>query len=188
MGLANKDIHATGDQVSKDMGKSPECMQKMPGGHCDAASGAPDCTYSYEEAGEVMLDDLVGIEDYNEFWNVSYTKCARERAEGKLDRDTECLHKKEYNTETDKGVGMSFWNGKNDADKCTDRMDAVRALFKVNSPEFLERLPEPACEFDMFYDGEFDWPVNHTKAVAPAHTDWWENRIPTKREEVIMKH
>merc|ERR1719436_835616 len=44
--------------VNRD--KTPECIKRMPGGHCKTVTGAPDCTYSYEEAGEILLDNLTG--------------------------------------------------------------------------------------------------------------------------------
>jgi len=156
-------------------GKTKACLEKMPGGHCDKATGAPDCTYSYEDAGEVHLDELTGIDDYDEFWEGSFTKCARDKAQGKLSSDHVCLHQKEFDLETDKGVGCSFWDGKKDIDKCTERMDKVRKLFKKNDPGNPESLTEPACEFDMYYDGEFKWEVNHTGGPDP--NDWWANKM-----------
>mmetsp|Transcript_82398 Transcript_82398/g.233694 ORF Transcript_82398/g.233694 Transcript_82398/m.233694 type:complete len:150 (+) Transcript_82398:3-452(+) len=147
----------------------------MPGGHCDKATGAPDCTYSYEEAGEVFLDELAGIPDYEQFWNKSYTECANKKAQGVLPAGTECVHNKEYVPETDEGVGTSFWNGKKDKKKCEERLDAVRALYKKNFPDMPETLEEPPCEFDMYYDGEFDWKSNHTGA---APSTWWDQRMP----------
>jgi len=176
-GIPNGKIDPDSVDLDVDKYKSKECISRMPGGHCKKgknATGEPDCTYAYEEAGEIFLNDLVGIDDYNEFWNTSYTKCAREKAEGKLPRDHECRHQKEYDPRTDKGVGTDFWNGKLDTDKCTERMDKARKLFKEKFPEFPEHLDEPACEFDMYYDGEFSWKVNHTGAKK---SEWWEDRM-----------
>jgi len=174
MGMSNEEIDPNKVGLDVMKAKSADCIKRMSGGHCDKATGAPDCTYSYEEAGEIMLDELVGIEDYNEFWNTSYTTCARKVARGDLPHGTKCIHKKEYDAATDKGVGASFWDGILDEEKCTDRMNAVRKLFKQKAPEFPLSLEEPACEFDMYYDGEFDWKVNHTGAPK---SDFWDNKL-----------
>merc|ERR1712150_193614 len=156
--------------------KTPECKIENPGGHCPAGvlepTGAPDCTYTYEEAGEIFLDDLVGIGEYNEFWNTSYTKCVEERGNGILPHDTECRRNKEYDPITDSGRGTHFWDGKLDTEKCTERLDKARALFKKNFPEMPEHLEEPPCEFDMYYNGEWDWKRNHTNAPPSS---WWSN-------------
>jgi len=176
-GFDNKDIKATGT-MDVNAAKTPECIAKMPGGHCTDANGSPECTYSYEDAGEIMLDDLVGISDYNEFWNTSYTTCARKVAQGTLPEDHVCKHQKEYVSFLDKGIGTDFWDGIHDADKCSERMDKVRHLFKAKFPTFEESLAEPACEFDMYYDGEFDWPINHTNAVP---SEYWDNVMTLKK-------
>merc|ERR1712012_1242320 len=41
--------------------KNRECRARMPGGHCKHPSGSQNCTYSYERAGEVRLDELSGL-------------------------------------------------------------------------------------------------------------------------------
>jgi len=174
MGLSNDQIAANKVGLDVMSSKSPDCLKRMPGGHCDKATGAPDCTYSYEEAGEIMLDELAGIGDYDEFWNHSYTKCAAGVAEGRLPKSTKCVHQKEYDTELDKGIGCSFWDGIHDSAKGTERMNAVRRLFKKHYPNMPLSLPEPPCEFDMYYEGEFKWPVNHTGA---SPSDWWDQRM-----------
>merc|ERR1712050_228479 len=162
--MSNGEIAANKAGLDVNKAKTADCLKRMPGGHCDKATGAPDCTYSYEEAGEIFLDELVGIKDYNEFWNTSYTRCANKVARHELPKNTTCVHQKENVKALDKGIGTDFWNGVNDKAKGTERMDAVRALFKKNFPAFPDTLEPPACEFDMYYNGEWDWPVNHTGA------------------------
>jgi len=176
MGLANEDIAANKDGGLDVMSaKSKDCLKRMPGGHCDKATGAPDCTYSYEEAGEIFLNELSGIDgDYNDFWNTSFTRCANDVANGRLPKDHKCVHQKEYEPHLDKGIGCSFWDGVHDAEKGTARMEAVRKLFKKHYPDFPLSLPEPPCEFDMYYDGEWDWKINHKGANK---SDWWDQRM-----------
>jgi len=112
-GIPNNDIDPNRVGLDVNKYKSAECVERMPGGHCKAgkdATGSPDCTYSYEEAGEIFLDELVGISekysDYNEFWNTSFTTCMRDKAQHKLPKDHICRHNKEYDLESDKGVGQ----------------------------------------------------------------------------------
>merc|ERR1719468_908581 len=47
--------------------KTPQCIEAEPGGHCVDVTGAPDCTYRVEEAGQIFLNDLIGIQDYTKF-------------------------------------------------------------------------------------------------------------------------
>jgi len=176
LGLSNDEISQQKTNLDVNKYKTPECLQRMPGGHCPpglVANGDPTCTYSYEEAGEIFLDELVGIGDYEEFWKFSYTKCADGVAQGTLPASTVCVHNKEYDFDTDEGVGTSFWNGRQDKAKCAERMEKARALFRAKFPQYPD-LEEPACEFDMFYDNEFSWEVNHTGAT---HSDWWSKRM-----------
>merc|ERR1712176_267306 len=44
------------------------CKLQQPGGYCEAIpSGSGDCTWTYEDAGEISIDALVGISNYDEF-------------------------------------------------------------------------------------------------------------------------
>lgn len=172
MGMTNDHIKPNTANLDVNVDKTAECLRRMPGGHCQSATGAPDCTYSYEEAGEIFLDDLVGIVDYNEFWNSSYVKCSKELAQH--ERDTPCFHNKEYDSDTDKGVGTEFWNGKLDKDRCAYRLAQAEHLFKMKFPAMPERLEEPPCEFDMYYKDEFTWKVNHSNAVLSTY---WDDRM-----------
>jgi len=174
MGMTNEEINPNKVGLDVNKAKTPECIKRMPGGHCDKATGAPDCTYSYEEAGEILLNDLVGIKDYDDFWNHSYVRCANKVAQGLVPKDTKCVHQKEYVKKLDRGIGISFWDGVHDEEKCTARMNTVRRVFKEKFPEFEESLDEPPCEFDMYYNGEFDWKDNHTGA---EESEFWENRM-----------
>jgi len=126
-------------------GKSPQCLAQMPGGLCrgGAVTGARDCTYRVEDAGEISLDELAGIEDRKEFFFAG---------------------KHEYVGKLDAGVGCTFWNGKHDAHLCSVRMERVKALFKSKYPGLpgCDELEEPPCDFDAYYEGEFSWPKYST--------------------------
>jgi len=41
--------------------KSEQCIREEPGGECEQPDGRRDCTYKMEFAGEIFLDELVGI-------------------------------------------------------------------------------------------------------------------------------
>jgi len=168
-GIAKGKIGANTVDLDVNKYKTPHCISREPGGHCPEASGAADCTYNYMEAGEILLDELVGIGDYDTFWNTSYSDCMRNRQLGLSDEV--CRHNKEYDPDLDAGVGLHFWDGKLDEEKCTRRMNKARSLFKAKFPEFPESLQEPPCEFDMYYQHEFSWPVNHSRAVPSS---WWQ--------------
>merc|ERR1712032_1282593 len=47
--------------------KPPGCEAHEPGGMCDAPTGARDCTYNVEEAGNVSIEELEGVGDIDTF-------------------------------------------------------------------------------------------------------------------------
>merc|ERR1719221_1630229 len=112
MGMSNEEINPNKVGLNVMKSKDAKCVKRMPGGHCKNATGAPDCTYSYEEAGEILLDELAGIGDYDKFWNSSFEDCMTSLAEGKKDS---CVHNREYmeydqnGNYFDRGVGCNFW-------------------------------------------------------------------------------
>lgn len=146
--------------------KSAECKWRMPGGRCEKANGAPDCTYSVWPAGEIMLDDLSGIDDYQDWWNVSYYRCIDEGG-------TDCAQNKEYDVLLDAGVGTSFWDNRGDRDACKERVNAVKRAFADRYPDAPYQVDEPICDFDMVYDGEFQWPDNH---MGGTKSTWWTDK------------
>lgn len=103
----------------------PACVQNNPGGACSGLpTGTGDCTFTYENAGQITVDELVGIQDYGLF-----------RAFGG----------QEYNQITDRGYGTSFWDGKQDDAACDRRVQAALNLFKWKYGT--EALQEPPCDF-----------------------------------------
>jgi len=174
MGLQQQDLKGNSERLDVNKGKSAECLGRMPGGRCRGGgppTGAPDCTYSVEEAGEILLDELAGIKDYNEFWNTSYYQCQEDKRLGKTSEP--CIRNREYDGEVDRGTGNSFWNGKLDKDRCHGRMEKARELFRKYYPDFPD-LETPLCDFDMIYKDEFTWPANHTGGVKSS---WWDQRM-----------
>lgn len=106
--------------------KSPECLASEPGGLCSCTSslGQGSCSYHYEDAGEVALNELTGIDDYSAF-------CAS----GGL----------EYDKITDRGRGLDFWDGFNDETQIQRRMEALKAAFRTKYPNMPETLGSQEC-------------------------------------------
>merc|ERR1719343_1834839 len=105
----------------------------LPGeGVCACSSciptGADDCTYTSEWAGDISVSELEGIYDYEEF-----------TSSGNL----------EYSQGEDKGRGNGFWDEKFDDDKCQQRIQAANALFRSKYPDAPDdyELPGPDCDF-----------------------------------------
>lgn len=107
--------------------KSEECIKDEPGGLCPTAdvTGTRDCTYFIEDAGEISLDELSGIENYND-------NCA-------LSGDME------YSVDSDKGTGTSFWNDKLDEAAGAKRIQAIQSLFGQKYPSMPMTFDEPPC-------------------------------------------
>lgn len=105
------------------------CWNTDPGGHCASATGEGTCTYSYEAAGEISIDELVGIPDFRAFI-----------AKGG----------KEYSRHTDRGHLTSFWDNKMDDAACSRRLQVAQKLFAAKGAE---DLPTPPCDFktDSFF-------------------------------------
>lgn len=103
--------------------KSASCRANEPGGKCDRPDGSHTCTWNYERAGEISVDELAGIHDRQAFCRAGHL---------------------EYDAATDRGTGTSFWNGRSNATLCAARMRAVRQLFDRKYPNSKE-LPDPVC-------------------------------------------
>lgn len=109
--------------------KTEHCIQSYPGGLCPPGvtpTGAWDCTYRYFQVGEITINELEGIPDYEEFI----------RQGGR-----------EYDPKTDKGVHTSFWDRLQDAGTCQWRIDQANQKFATRYPGH-QVLPEPACDFN----------------------------------------
>jgi len=111
--------------------KSAECMAREPGGQCPdgvVPTGTGDCTYTMEEAGEIRIDELVGIEDYDKFINAGG---------------------REYDKVTDQGKHTNFWDGMSDEVLCQKRTEHMLELFDRKFP--LEpTIHPPECNFNKW--------------------------------------
>jgi len=128
------------------------CREQLPGGQCGMAVGAPDCTYSAEDAGEIMLDELAGIQDYKRF--VAGGGC-------------------EYDPDTDSGSQNHFWDGMGTRLQCSRRIDAAYFLFGEKYPDLAASMAEPSCDAVGTADGELVQPLNHSGAMQPTKSFHW---------------
>uniref|UniRef100_A0A7S4UXE0 Uncharacterized protein n=1 Tax=Alexandrium monilatum TaxID=311494 RepID=A0A7S4UXE0_9DINO len=123
------------------------CDAQQPGGLCEGPpSGTGNCTWSYESAGEISLDELVGIPDYAAF-----------SASGR----------REYVKELDRGYGFTWWDSMHDRLANLWRMQKIDALFAAKYPNLTrdQDLPPPPCDFD--YRRFYQDPGFYT---VPCHT------------------
>merc|ERR1719217_719854 len=110
------------------------CKMGMPGGLCKDPTGAGNCTYSYEEAGEIDIDELVGITPK---WKSRADFCRRCHTEG--------------SAWSRGGCGLRFW-GNNIWDERAAKYQVKAALDLFhekypNDPKD-EDLPQPPCDFN----------------------------------------
>jgi hypothetical protein len=87
----------------------------------EVATGARDCTYRVEEAGEVSIDELTGIKNYTSF-------CAENSLE--------------FDKHTDRGVNSRFWDGFHQMPMCRHRIRMLNEAFRKKYPH----LPPDSSE------------------------------------------
>lgn len=117
---------------SKPFDKADDfCRRHDPGGFCGVGvtpTGAGNCTWTYEKAGEITVDELVSVGDYNVFSS---------------------NQKREYDPYTDKGIGFSWWDGINDENANMVRIKRARELFDKKYPNMTsdKDMQNPPCDF-----------------------------------------
>ncbi|CAE7449237.1 ENDOU, partial [Symbiodinium necroappetens] len=113
--------------------KDNSCQASQPGGYCPnmEPNGNGTCTWNYEDAGEISLDELVGIKDYAS-WMHSH---------------------REYDPETDEGVKFGWWNGINSTTANQERVRQAAELFDRRYPYMptVAELTNPPCDFNFGY-------------------------------------
>jgi len=124
--------------------KSRSCKGDQPGGFCEGApTGQGNCTWSYEPAGEIDIDELVGIK---EKFGSHQVFCSRG-----------CIEYVKYGAMKDRGRCISWWDHRFDVEKNRWRMDQLDDAFKAKYPDAPSDrdMPPPPCDFDKeaFYHG-----------------------------------
>lgn len=106
------------------------CRQTSPGGYCPGMepNGNGTCTWNYENAGEIDIDELVGIKDY-EAWSKAGHR--------------------EYDPLTDQGVRFSWWDGLNDTKANDERVRQATELFEEKNPGYVVDAYAPKCDFQF---------------------------------------
>jgi len=141
--------------------KGTSCSYTAPGGYCPGVTpnGNGTCTWNYEPAGQIDIDELVGYPS----------------------------GKKEYDPETDRGTGCCWWDGLNMTAKNEERIRQAEELFAMKYPG-TPSLSEPSCDFNfrrfynMWYhkDGE-EAPCGEPSAECLESIEWI-------RSEGLKKH
>jgi hypothetical protein len=136
--------------------KSETCAAQEPGGYTGgkqdggpAPTGAGDSTYTFEPAGEISIDELVGIGTQGSRWKNHDDFCR-----------SGC---KEYVPDWDKGsCGFNFWDRKWDSGKNKDRVSQADDLFFKRYPNMPRDrdMPAPTCDFNIgnFYKSHMPTP------------------------------
>jgi len=111
-----------------------DCATYSPGGRCPNGKepdGTPFCTYSLEAAGEVTLDELVGIcqgKGCRDYWNWCNRGGIEFHCPGCREDD----------------LGVNFWKGWEDEGASAGRVQALENLFAKNYP-WMPRKDTPSC-------------------------------------------
>jgi len=121
-----------GQCPTKDLlDKTQQCVDKEMGGACAAVSGEKACTYHYDHAGEVRMDELSGLDDSTQWWLP----------------DAQGQRKAEYIKSLDTGIGTHFWEGKMNITKAAERQKKVIELFQKKYPQLPDTYGQPPCDF-----------------------------------------
>lgn len=96
-------------------------------------TGEDNCTWNYQDAGAIDIDTLVGID--------SDALAAPDKG------------LREYDSTTDTGHGVSFWDHKYDDGACLRRLEKVRRIWDETYPDMEKDidLPNPPCDFDCSF-------------------------------------
>jgi hypothetical protein len=114
--------------------KDGMCNMTSPGGQCNftyddingfseaPVTGESDCTYYTKWAGQIHLNELIGIpvgyQVYQSFW-----QSGNEEYSVALDRGN-----------CQEGYNCTFWNGRNDQAQCAQRQQAIKDMFDAKFP------------------------------------------------------
>lgn len=119
---------------------TPACKKLEPGGHCPPGvvpTGEGNCTYQYEDAGEIDIDELAGITPK---WPSRAEFCKECKTEG--------------SEESKGGCGLDFWGDDiDDMAKNYEQVRKARKLFEKkypDSPRERDLQYPPPCDFGKF--------------------------------------
>eukprot|EP00928_Gymnodinium_smaydae_P087264 TRINITY_DN7154_c0_g1_i1.p1 TRINITY_DN7154_c0_g1~~TRINITY_DN7154_c0_g1_i1.p1 ORF type:complete len:649 (+),score=111.84 TRINITY_DN7154_c0_g1_i1:83-1948(+) len=109
-------------------------MYSLPGTSCSREpDGTDGCTWRLEPAGQLLLDELVGIEDHAAFCEIG---------------------NQEYDPFVDRGEGLSFWDYRANPSRCKWRLHQFQKLMKEKHPDAPVWIGEPTCDRPLLLGGE----------------------------------
>eukprot|EP00928_Gymnodinium_smaydae_P045406 TRINITY_DN30272_c0_g1_i1.p1 TRINITY_DN30272_c0_g1~~TRINITY_DN30272_c0_g1_i1.p1 ORF type:complete len:241 (-),score=26.86 TRINITY_DN30272_c0_g1_i1:55-777(-) len=123
--------------------KTDICKREQPGGACKGIpTGQGNCTYSWEDAGWIDIDELDGIK---EKYGSHYKFCEKG-----------CKEYRKYGPHWDEGKCIHWWDGRADYNRNVERMKLVDEAFQAKYPEMAmeHQFMLPACDFnkERFYN------------------------------------
>jgi len=133
-------------------GKTAECNIMLPGGACEQMpTGQGNCTYHVEEAGELDIDEMVGIKPR---WSDRAAFCSQCHTEG--------------GPHGPGGCGLNFWGPNiNDKNANAERVAKVAKMFDDKYPDMPKSadMAAPPCDFDQSRYGFSGGPGKSQAAV-----------------------
>jgi len=144
--------------ILKDWYKGDDsCNDFAPGGSCKytqldsehkTPDGTPFCTYAMEDAGEVTVDELVGMCQGRDCKNFKWF-CEEGRIEYNCPTDGHHNDPQTGQKCSDNGLALNFWKGYNDEGANQGRIQKLLDIFKRNYPDRGQYpdLQTPVCDF-----------------------------------------
>jgi hypothetical protein len=114
--------------------KDQNCINEGPGGQCEGPpTGQGNCTYHVEDAGEIDINDLVGITPK---WANRGEFCKQCKLEGSNNKNGGC--------------GLDFWNDMWDTKKNEERVQKALEKFHIQYPTMPKEsdMTAPFCDFN----------------------------------------
>lgn len=129
--------------------RTEKCIEEMPGGLCDSVTGQGNCTYHVEAAGEVNIDELVGIRPA---WKNRADFCKAGCNEGESQNEPQqSFGPQDDYEERQKTQCTSWWANIWDPLANANRVKDLLSMFRRKYPESSteEDLPQPTCDFNL---------------------------------------
>jgi len=117
--------------------QTPQCERDFPGGKCPdgitTPTGTGDCVYTYEEAGDIDINEMVGISPK---WNDRQDFCRKCHSEGGPNQGGGC--------------GLHFWDDIWNERKNKERVQRAADMFKQKYPDMPgdADILTPKCDFN----------------------------------------
>lgn len=128
--------------------QTAQCAAEVPGGLCDKVTGQGNCTFSVEEAGEVDIDELVGIKP---LWpdRASFCRAGCVEGEGQQAANQVPFGPKDNLGALVRKKCITWWHNIWNPIENAYRVSRLLAMFHKKYPNMPteEELPPPTCDF-----------------------------------------